>query len=36
VQRKLLRGEVPEIQMFPDACKLGAESAPQVDVGVYI
>ena len=36
VQRTLLRGEVPEIQMFPDACKLGAESAPQVDVGVYI
>jgi isocitrate dehydrogenase kinase/phosphatase len=36
VQRKLLRGEVPEIQMFPDACKLGAKNAPQTDVGVYI
>src|ERR1700677_3142790 len=36
VQRMLLRGEVPELQMYPDACKLGAENVPQTDVGVDI
>ena len=36
VQRKLLRGEVPELQMYPDACKLGSGSVPQADVGVDI
>jgi isocitrate dehydrogenase kinase/phosphatase len=36
VQRTLLRGEVPEIQMYPDTCKLGAEKVPQMDVGVDI
>jgi isocitrate dehydrogenase kinase/phosphatase len=36
VQRKLLRGEVPELQMYPDACKLGAENVPQADGGVDI
>ena len=25
MQQKLLRGEVPELQMFPESCKLGAE-----------
>ncbi len=28
VQQKLLRGEVPELQMYPDACKLDAASPP--------
>jgi isocitrate dehydrogenase kinase/phosphatase len=36
VQRKLLRGEVPELQMYPDACKLGSGSVSQADVGVDI
>jgi isocitrate dehydrogenase kinase/phosphatase len=36
VQRKLLRGEVPELQMYPDACKLASGSLPQADVGVDI
>ena len=36
VQRKLLRGEVPELQMYPDACKLGVEGVAQTDVGVDI
>jgi isocitrate dehydrogenase kinase/phosphatase len=36
VQRKLLRGEVPELQMYPDACKLDAENVPQTDVGIDI
>jgi isocitrate dehydrogenase kinase/phosphatase len=36
VQKKLLRGEVPEIQMYPDACRLSADGAPQHDVGVDI
>jgi isocitrate dehydrogenase kinase/phosphatase len=36
VQRKLQCGEVPELQMYPDACKLGAENVPQTDVGVDI
>lgn len=36
VQRKLLRGEVPELQMYPDACKLGSGSVPQTDLGVDI
>jgi isocitrate dehydrogenase kinase/phosphatase len=31
VQRTLLRGEVPEIQMYPDACKLGAGKVPQME-----
>ena len=36
VQKKLLRGEVPELQMYPDACKLGAGSLSQMDAGVDI
>jgi isocitrate dehydrogenase kinase/phosphatase len=28
VQRRLLRGEVPELLMFPESCKLPAEPAP--------
>jgi isocitrate dehydrogenase kinase/phosphatase len=36
VQRKLLRGEVPELQMYPDACKLGVDNVPRTDVGVDI
>ena len=36
VQEKLLRGEVPELQMYPDACKLGAGGVSQMDVGVDI
>jgi isocitrate dehydrogenase kinase/phosphatase len=36
VQKKLLRGEVPELQMYPDACKLGAGSLAQPNVGVDI
>ena len=27
IQQKLLRGEIPELQMFPDSCKLDAEPA---------
>jgi isocitrate dehydrogenase kinase/phosphatase len=36
VQKKLLGGEVPELQMYPDACKLGVEGVAQTDVGVDI
>jgi isocitrate dehydrogenase kinase/phosphatase len=36
VQKKLLCGEVPELQMYPDACRLGVEGVAQTDVGVYI
>jgi isocitrate dehydrogenase kinase/phosphatase len=36
VQRTLLRGEVPELQMYPDACKLGAGNVAQTEVGVDI
>jgi isocitrate dehydrogenase kinase/phosphatase len=36
VQEKLLRGEVPELQMYPDACKLGARGAGPTDAGVDI
>ena len=36
VQKKLLGGEVPELQMYPDACKLGGEGVAQTDVGVDI
>lgn len=32
VQQKLLRGEVPELQMYPDVCKLEAASAPPEDL----
>jgi isocitrate dehydrogenase kinase/phosphatase len=28
VRQKLLRGEVPELQMYPDSCKLGIDFAP--------
>jgi isocitrate dehydrogenase kinase/phosphatase len=28
VQQKLQRGEVPPLQMYPDSCKLDADSAP--------
>ena len=36
VQKTLLCGEVPELQMYPDACKLGVEGVAQTDVGVDI
>jgi isocitrate dehydrogenase kinase/phosphatase len=36
VQKKLLRGEVPELQMYPDTCKLGAGSLSRMDAGVDI
>jgi isocitrate dehydrogenase kinase/phosphatase len=36
MQEKLLRGEVPELQMYPDACKLGTGNASQTDTGMDI
>jgi isocitrate dehydrogenase kinase/phosphatase len=36
VQQKLLRGEVPELQMYPDACRLGVEGVEQTDIGFDI
>jgi isocitrate dehydrogenase kinase/phosphatase len=36
VQNKLLSGEVPELQMYPDACRLDARSPEQSDVAVDI
>jgi isocitrate dehydrogenase kinase/phosphatase len=29
VQERLLRGEVPELQMYPDTCKLGDAELPE-------
>jgi isocitrate dehydrogenase kinase/phosphatase len=36
VQQKLLRGEVPELQMYPDACKLDAPGDELSYLGVDI
>ena len=36
VQKKLLCGEVPELQMYPDACKLGVDGVARTEVGVDI
>ena len=36
VQNKLLSGDVPELQMYPDACRLDARSPEQSDVAVDI
>ena len=27
IRQKLLRGEIPELEMFPDSCKLDGERA---------
>jgi isocitrate dehydrogenase kinase/phosphatase len=32
VRQKLLRGDVPELQMYPDSCKLGIDPAASEDI----